>query len=288
MKAGTLHDLTGAKVDPVAAERPTWLDAALAADPVLDEAWRGLLKNVVECDRGVICALLRAGRTDLEILAALRWRPIRYHLPPEDESLVATMAKLSRVLRDERTRAARAVVVQGLVIYDGDPPTYRATVASASGPVEVVLTSQELMSPTHFRRRVLELCHWLPDVPRKQTEWDDLVRGWLAAASHVNVGETDRSFNLGEIEAIVRQWPTMEAADAHESDLRRGVIVRDDEVGIEIIHLAAVRRELRVDGLVVGPQDLAVQMRDLGWRAERPYVGGKRVRAWTRKLEPPS
>lgn len=278
MRDQTLHDLLGAEVEPAASTMPQWLSATLAENPELSKAWRGLLKNVTECDRSVIVMLIQAGRGDSEILDALRWRPIRYHIDGADPQLVRQMAALAKEIRAERERIARSVVVQKVVIYDGDPPRYEVTVQGR----QVTLTSQEMLSPALFRRRVMELCHILPDVPRKQSEWDEMVRGWLETAEHREVGTTDWKYAADEIASLIGQWPVMDAADAHVTDLRRGVVVRDADAEVEIIHLTPIRRELRADGIQIGPQDLAVQMREIGWKADVKYVGGAQVRCWTR------
>jgi hypothetical protein len=280
VKESTLADLLGSDVLSAATERPQWLFRMLAENPELSKAWRGLLKNVTECDRVVIAMLIQAGRTNPEILDALRWRPIRYHLDPGDPQLLRQMAALAKEIENERQRISRSVVVQHIVIYDGDPPRYEVTVQGK----QVTLTSQELLSPALFRRRVMELCHILPDVPRKQAEWDEMVRGWLETAEHRELGTTDWSYVRDEIASIIQQWPIMEAADAHVSDLRRGVVIRDTDAGLDLVHLTPLRRELRGDGNQIGPQDLAVQMRELGWKADIKYVGSQQVRCWGRSI----
>lgn len=276
----TLEELLGAPVVGAAAERPEWLFRLIAENPEFARAWRGQLKNVTECDRAVILLLIKADHTDAEILDALRWRPIRFHLETHNADLVRQMANLDREIKAERQRIARSVVVQKIQIYDGDPPKYLVTIQGK----EVTLNSQELLSPALFRRRVMELCHVLPDVPTKKSEWDELVRNWLEVAEHIEVGTTDWSYMADEIAAALAQWPTMDVADAHMTDLRRGVVVKDSEANIEIIHMTPLRRELRVDGNLIGPQDLAVQMREAGWKADKVYVGGSQCRCWIRSL----
>ncbi len=282
MKPGTLEVLTGASVAPGSTGIPTWLLEELARDEELNRAWRGLKRNTIECDRTVIQRLIKADRSDTDILDALRWRPIRYATPSDDQQLIRQMADLADEVRQERQRAARAVVVEKLVIYDGDPPRYQCTIQGR----EVTLTSQEMLSPVLFRRRAMELCHVLLDVPRKLSEWDEMVREWLEAAEHREVGVTDESYARGEVEAVIESWARIDASDAHVADLRRGVVVVDTDLAIELVHLTPIRRELRSDGIQIGPQDLAVQMRQIGWSDGVRYVGGAQVRCWSRPLAP--
>lgn len=288
MTPDKIEQITGLRVIDGAAsvdrERPAWLDEALAADDVLLEAWRGAEpKGEAAQDRVVIQRLL--SRSDEDIMGALRWRPSRFFRPPTEEKLVEELARCRRMLREEREHAQRSVVVERLVIYDGDPPSYDATVRVRGGTQTVKLTPAQLLSAAQFKRRVMELCHDIVAVPRKQAEWEELVRGWLEAAERVSVGSTGDEFVDQEIDAIVSNWPIIDIADAVESDLRRGSVIDDEERALRIVHMAPVRQELRARGLEHDPNQLAIALRKLGWTNDRVYIGGKQVRAWTRPRE---
>jgi hypothetical protein len=285
MKREDLELLTGGKVDaPKATEPqgvPDWLSGVMAGDEALADAWQGLGKRTVSaCDRVVISRLL--SRSDDDILSALRWRPHRFWRPVEDATLCQEMAECRRMIRQERQKQDNAAACTRLVVHLTDPPEYTATIALVGKPpAQVKLTSAHLISAAAFRRRVLEACAVLVDVPTKRAEWDEIVRGWLASAEVIRVEGIGDEYACGEIEAIISNWPVMEQVEAHMSDLRRGVVVMDDD-GARYVHMAPLRDALKLAHLDMSPDKVAYWLDILKWRPARKRLQGVQARVWVR------
>ena len=285
MKREDLELLTGGKVGaPKATEPqgvPDWLSGVMATDDALADAWQGLGKRTVSaCDRVVISRLL--SRSDDDILSALRWRPHRFWRPTDDATLCQEMAECRRMIRQERQKQDNAAVCTRLVVHLTDPPEYSATIAAANNaPVQVKLTSAHLISAAAFRRRILEACAVLVDVPTKRAEWDEIVRGWLASAEVIRVEGGGDEYACAEIEAMIGNWPVMDEPEAHISDLRRGVVVLDDD-GARYVHMAPIREALKQAHLDMSPDKVTYWLAILGWKATRKRLQGVQARVWVR------
>ena len=287
MKIEDIEALTGVRVLPGSkpeqtSKIPAWLDEAFGADPELAEAWQGLGKRSgAVCDRIVVQRLIST-RTDEEIVSALRWRPGRFFLPDHHADMSRELAEARKMIREERKKIGNAVKCTHMIVYQQDPPQYLATVEVGGKSWEVRLNASHLLNGPAFKRRVLEVCGHIVEVPVKRSEWEDLARGWLATAEVVSVDLPEDAYILGEIEAEIAGWVRLDAAEAHDHDLRRGCVVIDEEEGWTAVHMAPIRERLRMMALDHSPSATAVLMRRLGWESRQIRVQGVKIRAWVR------
>ena len=158
-----------------------------------------------------------------------------------------------------------------------DPPRYMLEVNGH----DLALSSEEFLSYTHFRRRVMELLDIVPQ-PIKQASWETTVRTLLQNKDNI---EAPQEASLsGQVLEKFYEFLSLRNRARGKDDLLRGLPVEDKE---EIIFRVADLKKFLVINRIdrIETTWLFQILREVGVSHHRLHLLGRHVSAWSFPLK---
>jgi len=242
-------------------------------------------------DYSVVLALAKAGIDDPEELATVLWcRPDDAARSKGESYIHRTIERAqaqAKAERDSRSKHQRDTdegfdfTVDRVIMFQCDPPKYELGI---EGKVLTLRNTGQLLSPTSFRNRFVDVLGRVPSMPSNRAMWRKWVDDLLARAEKEEMPE--EASGDGELRQQIAYiiGGLIVGENASDLDLGKCLIVN----GERTFKSQTIFQGVREAGLKPKPADTCVQLRKLGYSSGTDRVGDDVVRAWRRRGADPA